>query len=54
MHLKIIKGVILTEVGIQTPSLRKQGTIKNWIPVYTGNPGFMLSPVYPRQAGMTL
>jgi hypothetical protein len=29
--------------GIQAPSLRMQGTIKNWIPVSTGNPGFLLA-----------
>ena len=30
--------------GIQAPSLRKQGTIKNWVPVFTGNPGFLVKP----------
>jgi len=30
------------KVGIQTPSLRKQGTIKNWIPLHTGKTGFLL------------
>ena len=31
------------KAGVQTKSLRKQGTIqKKWIPVFTGNPGFLL------------
>ena len=34
-------NVIPKEAGIQTPSLRKQRTIKNWIPVFTG----MTNPV---------
>ena len=37
--------VIPVKTGIQAPSLRKQGTIKNWIPVFTGNPGYPLSRV---------
>jgi hypothetical protein len=28
--------VIPVKTGIQAPSLRKQGTIKNWIPVFAG------------------
>jgi len=34
--------VIPAEAGIQALSLRMQGTrnILNWIPVFTGNPGF--------------
>ncbi len=35
--------VIPVKMGIQTPSLRKQGAIKNWVPVFTGNPGFLLA-----------
>ena len=46
--------VIPTKVGIQMPSLRKQGTIKNWIPVFTGNPGFLLEFIPMKiGAGMT-
>jgi hypothetical protein len=37
--------VIPVKTGIQAPSLPKQGTIKNWIPVFTGNPGYPLSRV---------
>ena len=38
------KVVIPVKTGIQTLSLRKQGTrnIRNWVPVFTGNPGFLL------------
>jgi hypothetical protein len=34
--------VIPVKTGIQMPSLRKQGIIKNRLPVFTGNPGFLL------------
>jgi hypothetical protein len=30
------------KAGVQTSSLWKQGTIKSWIPGFTGNPGFLL------------
>jgi hypothetical protein len=42
--------VIPAKAGIQTSSLRKQGTIIkwNWILVFTGNPGFRI------KCGMTL
>jgi len=40
-----IRIVIPVETGIQALSLRRQGTrnIWNWIPVFTGNPGFLLA-----------
>ncbi len=43
-------AVIPVKTGIQTSSLRKQGTIIkwNWIPVSTGNPGFRI------KSGMTI
>ena len=34
---------ISAKAGIQALSLRRQGTIKNWVPVFTGNPGFPVS-----------
>jgi len=35
--------VIPAEAGIQTASLRKQGTIqRKWVPVFTGNPGYRI------------
>jgi len=38
------KAVTPAKAGVQTSSLRKQGTIPiYWIPVFTGNPGFPLS-----------
>jgi hypothetical protein len=38
------KVVIPVKTGIQTSSLRRQGTrnIRNWVPVFTGSPGFLL------------
>jgi hypothetical protein len=42
-HLLLVKLVPAGSkqgTGIQTSSLRKQGAIMNWIPVFTGNPGF--------------
>jgi len=42
--VKSPKSVTPAKAGVQTLSLRKQGTIqRNWIPVFTGNPGFLLS-----------
>jgi hypothetical protein len=42
--VKSPKSVTPARAGVQTLSLRKQGTIqRNWIPVFTGNPGFLLS-----------
>jgi hypothetical protein len=44
------------KTGIQTSSLRKQGTrnIRNWVPVFTGNPGFLLEFIPMKiGAGMT-
>jgi hypothetical protein len=37
-------SVIPMKTGIQALSLRRQGTrnVLNWIPVFTGNPGFLL------------
>jgi len=35
---------ISAKTGIQAPSLRRQRTIKNWVPVFTGNPGFLVKP----------
>jgi hypothetical protein len=41
---KVRKAVTPAKAGVQTSSLRKQGTIPfYWIPVFTGNPGFPLS-----------
>jgi hypothetical protein len=42
-------NVIPAKAGIQTPSLRKQGTINNWVPVFTANPGFLVKPGMTKQ-----
>ncbi len=46
--------VIPVETGIQTSSPRRRGAIMNWVPVFTGNPGFPIGigPV-PIYRGMT-
>jgi hypothetical protein len=42
--VKSPETVTPAKAGVQTSSLRRQGTIKEmWIPVFTGNPGFLLS-----------
>jgi hypothetical protein len=43
--VKLVLEVLNRGTGIQTSSLRKQGTtnIRNWVPVFTGNPGFLLA-----------
>jgi len=49
--VKSPKTVTPAEAGVQTSFLRRQETIKrNWIPVFTGNPGFLLSQEWPRMA----